>query len=290
MTTIRIGSHDEDVYVLQSLLYQIGYDLSVDGSFGPDTDKMVKSFQSDHDLTADGVVGKNTWDSLFENAFDPGEILEGIDVSHHNYDDSPVNWNDVASNYWFSFVKSSEGTTYRDARFLESMKALSDYHILRGAYHFFRMMNTNVQGEIDNFLNIGLDFRQKGILPPVLDVEPTLSEWNNTSILTQNKEAIVARMHTWLDAVENATGKTPIIYTSKVIWDSILKSPTGFERYPLWVAYYTSNANLPNVPVNWNNNFMIWQYTENGSINGKDGFDINRLNISYKDLLGLAGF
>ena len=108
MTTIRLGSHDEDVFVLQTLLYQVGYDLNVDGSFGPHTDAMVKSFQSDHNLTADGIVGKNSWNALFDNAFDPGEILEGIDISHHNSDDSPVNWNDVASNYWFCFVKASD--------------------------------------------------------------------------------------------------------------------------------------------------------------------------------------
>ena len=69
MTTIRLGSHDEDVFVLQTLLYQIGYDLDVDGSFGPHTDSIVKTFQTDHGLTSDGVVGGDTWNNLFENAF-----------------------------------------------------------------------------------------------------------------------------------------------------------------------------------------------------------------------------
>ncbi len=290
MTTIRLGSRDEDVFVLQTLLYQIGYDLAVDGNFGAHTDTIVKNFQSDHQLTSDGIVGTNTWNNLFDNAFDRGEILEGIDISHHNSDDSPINWNDIASNYWFCYVKASQGSNYRDPKFLENIKALGDYHILRGAYHFFRLTNTDVQGEIANFLNAGIDYRKKGILPPVLDVEPLPSEFGNSGAITHDKEAIVERMHIWLEAVEKATGKVPIIYTSKLIWDDILKSPTGFEGYPLWVADYNKNADLPRIPVNWKNNFMMWQYTENGVLNGKDSFDVNRLNISYKDILTLAGY
>ena len=40
------------------------YSLTVDGYFGPGTESVVKSFQSSKNLSADGIVGKNTWEAL----------------------------------------------------------------------------------------------------------------------------------------------------------------------------------------------------------------------------------
>ncbi len=290
MTTIRLGSHDEDVIVLQRMLNLLGFSVVTDCVFGNGTLAAVQTFQSQNNLTADGIVGPNTWNTLFLNSFAPGDELEGLDVSHHNADEGgPIDFDFIADNYWFCFVKSTEGATVQDPMFLQNFMALRDRHILRGAYHFFRMMNPDIQGQINNFLNAGIDYRQKGILPPVLDVEPSLKEFQNTAALTASKNDIVARMHTWLNAVEAKTGKTPIIYTSRHIWDDILKSPTGFERYPLWVASYSNTATQPNMPLNWKN-YIMWQYTENGTVNGKSGFDVNRLNISFQQLLKMAGF
>ena len=42
-----------------------GEPLTVDGEFGPKTDRVVKAFQQRHRLTADGEVGPKTWEKLF---------------------------------------------------------------------------------------------------------------------------------------------------------------------------------------------------------------------------------
>ena len=65
--TVRKGSKGEDVTLLQTYLYKLGYGLGVwgiDGDFGRDTEMAVKNFQSDHKLTVDGVCGPMTWDAL----------------------------------------------------------------------------------------------------------------------------------------------------------------------------------------------------------------------------------
>ncbi len=65
--TLRKGSKGDAVRELQIMLLKLGYDLGpcgIDGDFGKSTDAAVRSFQSDHRLTVDGVVGKNTWAEL----------------------------------------------------------------------------------------------------------------------------------------------------------------------------------------------------------------------------------
>lgn len=63
--TIKIGSRGEDVLRLQrqlSTLYYFNYEAT--GYFGRITEKAVKKFQSNNRLTADGIVGRNTWNLL----------------------------------------------------------------------------------------------------------------------------------------------------------------------------------------------------------------------------------
>lgn len=46
---------------LQAALKRLGYEVGVDGDFGPGTEAAVTSLQSAHKLTADGIVGQATW-------------------------------------------------------------------------------------------------------------------------------------------------------------------------------------------------------------------------------------
>jgi peptidoglycan hydrolase-like protein with peptidoglycan-binding domain len=58
------GSTGENVYSIQLMLQAHGYSLSIDGDFGPQTASDVKAFQSAHGLSADGIVGPQTWPVL----------------------------------------------------------------------------------------------------------------------------------------------------------------------------------------------------------------------------------
>jgi len=59
-----LNSSGNFVYILQYLLNQYGYNLSVDGKFGVRTQNAVISFQKNNNLTEDGIVGRNTWNAL----------------------------------------------------------------------------------------------------------------------------------------------------------------------------------------------------------------------------------
>jgi peptidoglycan hydrolase-like protein with peptidoglycan-binding domain len=64
IVTVREGSSGEAVRGAQTLLVKNGYNIAVDGAFGPGTKSAVVNFQSAHGLTADGIVGAMTWQEL----------------------------------------------------------------------------------------------------------------------------------------------------------------------------------------------------------------------------------
>ena len=85
----------KDVAWIQAVLYQLGYSIGIDGSFGPATKSVVKSFQSDNGLTVDGSCGPATRAKLKEkwNNKKNGNISMTLHawVSNTEYGDTPEN-------------------------------------------------------------------------------------------------------------------------------------------------------------------------------------------------------
>jgi peptidoglycan hydrolase-like protein with peptidoglycan-binding domain len=68
LPTLRKGQHGNEPPV-ERLQYMLNFvkgsdDLDVDGIFGPKTEAAVRSFQQNENLSADGIVGKQTWTAL----------------------------------------------------------------------------------------------------------------------------------------------------------------------------------------------------------------------------------
>lgn len=62
---IKYGMKGDDVKNLQTTLNNLGYNLDVDGSFGPQTLSAVKQYQQKSGLDVDGMVGPQTQAKLF---------------------------------------------------------------------------------------------------------------------------------------------------------------------------------------------------------------------------------
>lgn len=69
-TPLRNGSTGPNVNIIQNALNTINnatgtlYTVLVDGIFGNGTEQAVRLFQTNNNLTVDGVVGQNTWNAL----------------------------------------------------------------------------------------------------------------------------------------------------------------------------------------------------------------------------------
>lgn len=64
IVAVRAGSSGDAVRAAQTQLNRYGSGLTVDGMFGSRTDSAVRSYQSAHGLTVDGLVGPVTWQSM----------------------------------------------------------------------------------------------------------------------------------------------------------------------------------------------------------------------------------
>lgn len=63
--TTRRGSRDHVVTTVQQRLKDRGWNVALDGIFGPATDRVVRAFQREKGLTVDGIVGPRTWQALW---------------------------------------------------------------------------------------------------------------------------------------------------------------------------------------------------------------------------------
>lgn len=62
--TIKMKAKGAEVIMLQKRLNELGYNLEIDGDFGPKTRNAVKDFQGKNALVIDGIVGPKTWWAL----------------------------------------------------------------------------------------------------------------------------------------------------------------------------------------------------------------------------------
>lgn len=62
---LRRGMKNVFVRQFQAKLRDRGWNISVDGDFGPKTEAIVKQFQKEKKLSVDGLVGPATWRSIF---------------------------------------------------------------------------------------------------------------------------------------------------------------------------------------------------------------------------------
>jgi lysozyme len=193
--------------------------------------------------------------------------IQGIDVSHFQ---GTVNWQEVKqAGMKFAIVKATEGQTSVDSQFTNNWQNIKAAGLLRGAYHFF---DAGIDGtaQARHFLQIAPV--AAGDLPPVIDVEAAASA-NNATILQE--------VQNWLNTVEQALNRLPMIYTTASFWNSHLNH--NFGNYPLWVAEY--GVTVPKIPAGWSN-WQFWQYSQSGKVIGVTGsVDMDYFNGSYDDLL-----
>ena len=179
----------------------------------------------------------------------PGPVtVKGLDVSHY---DEVIDFAKVkAAGYQFAFSKCTEYNA--DNTYARNKAYAQASGLLFGAYHFFHP-SRDAKAQAELFLKIAKIV--KGDLQPVLD-------WESTDGVPSGADR--ARGKVWLDIVEKAVGRKPIIYGGPYFLQALALGPL-FAEYPLWVAHYGTSA--PLVPSPWRV-WSFWQNSDRGNVPG----------------------
>jgi lysozyme len=171
-----------------------------------------------------------------------GQTVEGIDV----YDGTgSIDWNAVKSDgVDFAIIKATQGTYNTQGTFGYNWQAAKRAGLLRSAYHFFDPTEDGV-AQAQHFLSV-VGAAAPDDLPGMLDIEcpdgdPSCLGWQGATGDAPGG-LIQQRMWDFLDTVERATGKKPIVYSFNAYFWSVGIDPTGLQNYPLNIAYPTGGS------------------------------------------------
>ncbi len=203
-----------------------------------------------------------------------GSTIKGVDVSHF---DGTVDWAAAKrGGITFAIIKATEGTSFVDNHFATNWTNTGANGIVHGAYHFFRPKSDPI-AQADFFVQVA-GSPKSGDLPPVIDLEVTDG-------LTAAQVASGAR--TFLQRVQQKTGRVPMIYTSVRVFNSLLGGPSGFNPYFLWVANW--NVRCPNIPNPPWTRWTFWQSSATGTVAGfSDPVDVDNFNGTSADLMAFV--
>lgn len=211
--------------------------------------------------------------------------VPGIDVSYWN---AGIDWPKVrAAGERYVFAKATEGDFYADPTFDDNWRGAKSAGLLRGAYHFFRC-NVDAKKQANKFIDYVKSMNDMGELPPALDLETNDG---------QTRDKIIARVKTWMDIVEDAFNRKPIIYSRAFFLQDYFSEggggpPAWAREHPLWLAEYPNvyiEGSQPALPRGWFQ-WTFWQYSQTGRVNGINAkVDLDAFNGTLQELYQFAG-
>ncbi|MFJ1768140.1 GH25 family lysozyme [Amycolatopsis sp. NPDC088138] len=275
--TLQSGSSGTEVKELQcrlNLAMEPGHypPLTVDGNFGDGTRNRVIQFQHCVNASADGVAGPTTWAKVTDwssrNTYcvppkPAGHPIDGVDTAKYQHPGgAPINWGAVkASGVEFATVKATRGLNVTDEYLATDLPAARNAGLAVGPYHFYTGTAAGTGGaQADRFIAAvratGYTGKRAGDLPPVFDLE-----WKDDGSGGCPPYVTVADAKAWLDKVQTAFGRTPIIYTQKSFLDACLGGTTALSSYPMQLADYRQSVTQPALPAG-SSTWLMWQYTD----------------------------
>lgn len=205
--------------------------------------------------------------------------LRVIDISSNNI--HPIDWVKVVKGgIAGAYIKNTEATNYVNPFFTKDSANASKAGIPWGAYHFAQPGRADPVASAKFFVANG---GNRGQLPPALDLE-----------VTKLSPAATAQWSlTWLQTVQQLTGRRPIIYVGYYF----AASQYGFlAPYDLWLPAYSNGykpvTNVctiarPKVPNPWVKNgagWKMWQFTSVATPSGLHG----RIDLSVAESTWLS--
>lgn len=154
--------------------------------------------------------------------------------------------------------KATQGLSGVDSTFAAAKSNALAAGLLFGAYHFGTGSGSGAD-QAAWFLSI---VKPDASTLCVIDFEPNPSTSGTTMTLPQLLD--------WITTVQASTGRWPVVYGGKsLLFGAVGSQPNAtLAQCPLWVAQYTSAAQPSGIPSQIWPDWTLWQYTENGTVDG----------------------
>ena len=196
--------------------------------------------------------------------------VHGVDVSRWQ---GEIDWEKLrryGAN--FAYIKATDGGDHLDPMFHENWREAKRAGLRRGAYHFFYWCRT-ASSQAEWFIrNVP---REKGALPPVIDVE-----WNHESSckVRPPRSDVLDKMRVFMDRLERHYGQRPIIYTAPDFYEDNLKG--AFPNHPFWLRSVAAHPSEVYPGRDW----LFWQYSGTGLSSAvKGNIDLNAFRGDESD-------
>ena len=193
-----------------------------------------------------------------KSGWKPSWGVLGQDVSNHQPN---INWGaQYAAGSRFSWMKTSEGTTYVDPTFSNHYTNARNAGLVTGGYHFALPPQSSGRTQAEIFVKNGGGWSADGkTLPGMLDLEynPYPSLGNTCFGMSQSQ----LKNWTWdfMNRYKELTGRYPTIYSTTDWWNTCLGGTGEFkDKAPLHIANYSTS---PGFMPGGSKSFDIWQFS-----------------------------
>jgi lysozyme len=202
--------------------------------------------------------------------------VRGIDVSHYQ---GKINWEKVSSeNVKFVFIKSTQGSYYKDKTYRYNSSKAKENNLLVGPYHYYIAKDDPVL-QFNNFVKNTP--KNSFNLPPVIDIEYVSNAQLHQS---KNHDEFLKNFKKFEMLVSEYYGTKPILYTSGDFYLKILKN--NFTN-KLWICDFGSKK----IWYLGKDEFLFWQFSNRGKVNGiPTNVDLNVFNGDMEDLKKIISF
>ncbi|WP_018351566.1 glycoside hydrolase family 25 protein [Longispora albida] len=208
--------------------------------------------------------------------------VDGVDVASWQHPQgAAIRWPDVAnSGVDFATVKATEDNDYVNPYFRSDMDGARAAGLPVAPYHFYlaRAADTGT-AQAEHFVatvrEAGYTGKRQLDLPPVLDLE---WDWKTNQCPAQIS---VTDVKAWLDTVERAFGRKPVIYTNRYFMLDCMGGTKALGGYPLQIAHYGQTPPQA-LPPGWDT-WHMWQWTAQSAVPGIQG------KVTHSVFHGTAG-
>ena len=182
--------------------------------------------------------------------------IRGLDVSHHQ---GAIDWPVVAADPGLRFVwiKATEGGDWTDPRFAENWEGARAAGLAVGAYHYFTLCRSGAD-QAAHFLATVPPLEET--LPAALDLEH-----DGNCAARPPTGPLLTEIDVFLDAVERAHGRRPVVYTTREFHRRHLQG--ALRDHPLWIRdVILAPGAIDGRP------WTVWQHLSRGRVAGIEGF------------------